>query len=154
MRAIVLVRASARPTIDGSPSSYGGNCVRGVRGRSQRSVRVAIRSPPWVASFRLESIRKSSDRVQRRCFEREGVEIDRIAAAKCCEADLLDPADNQRRDHARVDLAAQIAGRPRTLDVALDDADQRFVDLVEELLDLDIEADGFAQQDAQRVAVI
>jgi hypothetical protein len=42
----------------------------------------------------------------------------------------------------------------RAANVALDDADQRLVDLAEDLLDLDIEADRFAQQDAERVAVV
>src|SRR5450432_3889587 len=152
MRATVFVRASASPTIAGSPYSYGGNCVRGERGLSHRSVSVAM-GPPCLTlrtalrrccavrqagpCLLLEPVRQNSDRVHPGRLARESLEIDRRLAAQCRERELLDPADDHRRDHPRVELADE-AGSERLGEVALDDPDQRGIDLAEDLLDIDI----------------
>ena len=66
--------------------------------------------------------------MKRSRFARELVEVHRRVAAQCREAELLDAANDHRRDRTRIEVT-QIAGVAGAYDVALDNADECFVDL-------------------------
>src|SRR5262245_49713160 len=149
MRASVLVRASAWPTMAGSPASYGGNWSRARRGWSQR--RGEAMGPP--GSVGPDPIGERADRLQPRRLEGEAVEIDRRVAAQRGQRRLLDGADDQGGRDPRIELADE-PGVAGVGELGLDDRDQRVVDLAEDLLDVDVEADRLAEEDAQAVLVV
>jgi hypothetical protein len=91
------------------------------------------------SSLAFQSIGHDADRVHRGCFVRELVEIDRFRAAHRREAQLLDAADDHHRDEVRI-AVAHVASLLCAHEVALEDRDQRVVDLAEDLLDLRIGA--------------